>query len=274
MAKPGTPASPVSGTTWTARLCRHSVVAAMIATLIADSPRPVGPTISIRRSDGSEFEVAANNVTEQLLEDARPWRTFRWYFNQKHYSGSYWAVTEGCHVIYESRLELARLMRADFDPDVRHVVAQPFLMRARVNGKVRQHVPDFLLFTSAGLTVVDVKPAARLDLPKVAATFGWARQVVEDRGWGFEIATEPDPIQLSNVRFLAGYRKAEGISEIILTALRSRRLHGLTLGDAVRETNAPAPYARAALFHMIWRHELRVDLTQPLSSRTELRKTA
>lgn len=246
----------------------------MIATLIAGDPVPVDPTISIRRSDGSEFDVAANNVTEQLLENARPWRTFRWYFNQKHYSGSYWAVTEGCHVIYESRLELARLMRADFDPDVHHVIAQPFLMRARVNGKLRQHVPDFLLFTSTGLTVVDVKPAAKLDDPKVASTFAWARQVVEDRGWGFEVATEPDPTELANIRFFAGYRKTQGISTQILADLRSRQLHGRTLGDAVRETDAPAPYVRAALFHMIWRHELRVDLTQPLSSRTELRNTA
>jgi hypothetical protein len=64
-------------------------------------------------------------------------------------------------VIYESRLELARLLFADFDPSVRHIVAQPFLLRAEVDGDLRRHIPDYLLFTDAGPVVVDVKPRHR-----------------------------------------------------------------------------------------------------------------
>ncbi|HET9966639.1 MAG TPA: hypothetical protein VFQ68_00300, partial [Streptosporangiaceae bacterium] len=37
---------------------------------------------------------------------------------QAHYSGWYWSATTGGHVVYESRLELARLLMADFDPQV------------------------------------------------------------------------------------------------------------------------------------------------------------
>jgi hypothetical protein len=33
---------------------------------------------------------------------------------QAHVSGSYWAATTDGHVVYESRLELARLLLADF----------------------------------------------------------------------------------------------------------------------------------------------------------------
>jgi hypothetical protein len=40
-------------------------------------------------------------------------------------------------VIYESRLELARLLFADFEASVRHIVAQPFLLRADVDGDLR-----------------------------------------------------------------------------------------------------------------------------------------
>jgi hypothetical protein len=40
------------------------------------------------------------------------------------------------HVIYESRLELARLLFADFDESVRHIVAQPFLLKAYVAGSL------------------------------------------------------------------------------------------------------------------------------------------
>ncbi|MET7740308.1 hypothetical protein [Streptomyces sp. NPDC005385] len=35
-----------------------------------------------------------------------------------HYSGDYASATTGGQVVYESRLELARLLLADFDPSV------------------------------------------------------------------------------------------------------------------------------------------------------------
>lgn len=97
-----------------------------------------------------------------LLREARPWRTFRWYKGQQHYSGTYWSATVRGHVIYESRLELGRLLFADFAPEVRHIVAQPFLLKADIDGKVRKHIPDYLLLTDAGPLVVDVKPRHRL----------------------------------------------------------------------------------------------------------------
>lgn len=37
--------------------------------------------------------------------------------------GSYWSATQGRHVIYESRLELARLLFADFDRSVHRICA-------------------------------------------------------------------------------------------------------------------------------------------------------
>ncbi|MFI9567846.1 TnsA-like heteromeric transposase endonuclease subunit [Streptomyces phaeoluteigriseus] len=82
-----------------------------------------------------------------LLQTAHPWRTFRWYRDQKHYSGTYWSATMRDHVIYESRLELSRLLFADFDPSVRAIVAQPFLLQTVLEARVRRHIPDYLLFT-------------------------------------------------------------------------------------------------------------------------------
>ncbi|WP_186246592.1 hypothetical protein [Mycobacterium kubicae] len=40
---------------------------------------------------------------------------------------TYWSSTEEWHVIYESRLELALLLYANFDDDVGGVLAQPLL---------------------------------------------------------------------------------------------------------------------------------------------------
>ena len=104
--------------------------------------QPAEATVSVRNKDDlSEFSKDWNLTTTDLLSNAAPWRTFRWYRGQKHYSGTYWASTEESHVIYESRLGLARLLYADFDGAVRRIVAQPFLLKAKVDRRVRRHVP-------------------------------------------------------------------------------------------------------------------------------------
>lgn len=59
------------------------------------------------------------DVAPTMMAEAVPWRTFRMRERQPHYSGDYWAATEMGHVIYESRLELSRLVIADFAPSVR-----------------------------------------------------------------------------------------------------------------------------------------------------------
>jgi hypothetical protein len=59
-------------------------------------------------------------------------------------------------------------MFADFDVSVDRILAQPFLLRARVGSQERKHVPDYLLLTGEGPVVVDVKPRARLSRPDVS----------------------------------------------------------------------------------------------------------
>jgi hypothetical protein len=114
----------------------------MITTAVAEYPAVSNPTISVRRADGTEHECGVRNASDQLLRSALPWRTFRWYFGQRHYSGNYWAATMRQSLIYESRLEQANLLLADFDPDITHMVSQPFLMRAVVDGRLRRHIPE------------------------------------------------------------------------------------------------------------------------------------
>src|ERR1700692_1939779 len=120
------------------------------------SPTVATPTLSIRDEKNEPVEVPLEQAAPDMVGDAKPYRTFRWYLGQRHYSGSYWSSTESTHVIYESRLELGRLLMADFDRSVTKIVAQPFLLRARIHGKVRRHIPDYWLLTSDGPIVVDV----------------------------------------------------------------------------------------------------------------------
>lgn len=231
-------------------------------------------TVSYRRPDDlSEVTQVWPAAGVDELASAAPWRSFRWYRGQKHYSGTYWSSTVGGHIIYESRLELARLLFADFDAEVRHIVAQPFLLRARVNGKMRRHVPDYLLIEDSGPVVVDVKPARRLADPKVAFTFGWTREVVEERGWRFEVATESPVVELGNVRFLAGYRRSRLFSSALLERVRAEIVDGASLGHAFECLPGEAPsYVKSAVLHLLWRQELRADLTEPLSGQTLLRR--
>lgn len=129
------------------------------------------------------------------LFDAVPWRTFRWYFGQPHYSGTYWAATERDHVIYESRLELANLLLADFDPTVHRIMAQPFSLRAEVDGQMRRHVPDYLCDSDDGPVVIDVVRAERMAHPRIVLVLGWTKSIVESLNWTYprcERATE-DP---------------------------------------------------------------------------------
>ncbi len=188
---------------------------------------------------------------------------------RKHYSGTYWAATEHGHVIYESRLELARLLFADFALDVRRIVAQPFMLRVRVDGTARRHIPDYLLLSENGPVVVDVKPRTRLDNPTVRTTFGWTRELVEALGWRYEVWSEPAAVELANVRFLAGYRRTWLFDPVLLDELRALDLDGASVREACSTLPArPEPLVRSEVFHLLWTQHFTVDLTQVLSSGT------
>ena len=136
-------------------------------------------------------------VSVDLVCAAQPWRTFRWYHGQRHYSGEYWSATEQRHVSYESRLELARLLFADFERSISRILAQPFLLTVAIDGRLRRHAPDYLLLSSRGPLVVDVKPRRQLDDDRVSQTLEWTRELVEQRGWVYEVWSEPDEVALA-----------------------------------------------------------------------------
>lgn len=227
------------------------------------------------RSPGEAGEHAQpwQTVAAEALFSALPWRTFRWYKGQKHYSGLPWTATERDFVIYESRLELARLLYADFDVSVQHIVAQPFRLSAPVAGVLRRHIPDYLLFTDAVPIVVDVKPAHRVTKPENAFTSAWTKRLVESRGWRYEIWSEPEPVELANVKFLAGYRRDWLFDSALVEELRATDLDGATLGQAFGSLpGRPRPLVRSAMLHLLWRRCFLVDLTEPLSAAHVVRR--
>jgi hypothetical protein len=187
-----------------------------------------------RPAGGQTVETTLDLVALDELADCQPVRDFRWYRGQKHYSGWYWSATMKSLVAYESRLELSRIMLADFDPGVTVIASQPFRLIAD-GSRIRRHVPDILLLTSdGGATVVDVKSPAKREDPDVRAGMEWTRRTVGLRGWGFEEWYGASPKLLSNVRFLAGYRRRTVIDESLIPAVLRAAVGGTAITDLER----------------------------------------
>jgi hypothetical protein len=225
-------------------------------------------TVRFRHPRGDSLAaqpIAAVRLDE--LSGAAPWRTLRWFKGQKHYSGWYWSATTRCSVIYESRLEQCRLVYADFDRSVRHIVAQPFMLGARVKGVARQHIPDYLLITDAGPVVVDVKPRERRNDTLVADALAWTRAAMETRGWSYEVWSEPPSVEANNLRFLSGFRRPQQFREDLVSELRNADFDDYSIGAAIDAVAGwPRPLVRATLFHLLWTQFFQVDLSRPLSA--------
>jgi hypothetical protein len=216
-------------------------------------------------------------VTAAQVVTAGPWRSARSARRQAHYPGYYWSVTAGGHVIYESRLELARLLLADFDPGVTAIAAQPFLLRAQAGGRLRRHVPDFLLVRADHtVQVVNVKTAARLADPAVAVALAWPGPLFEARGWDHEIWTRASPVLLANVRFLAGYRRPGMPPDEVTSAVLGETRPGERLGGLLDrlERAWPRPAAKAAVLRLLWQRRLSTDLSRPLDAGSVLEVNA
>lgn len=256
------------------RAIRNAASRAVVAPSAPPAPSSASLSMRDERMDVRTFDLP--NVDARTMQDSRPWRTFRWWRGQRHYSGLYWSATMHSHVAYESRMELARLLFADRDRSVRAIYAQPFLLTATVSGRIRRHVPDFLLVgADGGLQVVDVKPRARLAKPQVADVLAWAGEVIRASGWGFEVWSDPDPLLLANVRFLAGYRRADLFDSVVLEAVRSVTAEPVSI-QAVESTLSlrwPAAVVRPHVLHLLWSGHLNTDLGGRLGGTSLVRWT-
>lgn len=228
-------------------------------------------------ADGSETSLPLPQVQARQVIAAVPWRKTRSARGQAHYPGYFWSATMGAHVIYESRLELARLLLADFDGEVVGIAAQPFLLRARVGGRARRHIPDFLLaHADKSVRVVNVKPASRLAEPRIAEALAWPGQLIEGHGWQYEIWSGADPVLLANLRFLAGYRRPGMLPGDLLEEVLAAVRPGDTIGGVISRmfgTRRPGD-VKAAVLRLLWQQRLAADLRGRLDTGSTLEMAA
>ncbi|WP_029539666.1 MULTISPECIES: TnsA-like heteromeric transposase endonuclease subunit [unclassified Rhodococcus (in: high G+C Gram-positive bacteria)] len=227
--------------------------------------------VRFRGDDGAFVDTTLRRLPVEEVLAGRPVREFRSWQGRRHYSGWYWSATTGGHVVYESRLELARILLADQDPTVVAVAAQPFLLEGVDGDRKRRHVPDLLLAHKDGaLTVVDVKAAARVADPKVAAQFAWTRAVCERHGFGFEVWTGADAVLVENLRFLAGYRRPATIATELVPAVIDAAVMPVTISALERRLGLSVPQwlVRPVILHLLWRSWLVADLSRVLGGDT------
>jgi hypothetical protein len=223
--------------------------------------------VRYRRADGRFADATLGRLPADEVLAGLPVREFRSYQGRRHYSGWYWSATTGGHVVYESRLELARILLADQDTDVVAIAAQPFRMEGFDGRRRRSHVPDLLAgHAGGGLTVIDVKPAWRLEDPKVAGQFAWTKAVCSAHGLSFEVWSGCDPVRLENVRFLAGYRRPALISADLVPVVLEAAARPVAIGALERVLAAPdrRGLIRPAVLHLLWSGRLAADLSRPL----------
>lgn len=236
----------------------------------ASVPAECGSAVAkYKNSVGAIVETSWSELDLRSVVDGVPWRRFPWYLGQGNYSGLYWSSTERRLIGYESRLELARLTLADFDCRVERIASQPFHLVVRQSGSTLRRTPDYLLQTSSGPVIVDVKPALQLRKSEVADALARTREVVESRGCGYEVACEPDPVTFANVRFLAGYRRDWLFDKHVCADVTAAAAAGpRPLSRVLASVDRPKHVVLPALFHLLWTHSLHADLGSVLSRDT------
>lgn len=198
-----------------------------------------------------------------------PIRAFPAHRQQRHLPGYYSFATTGRLVPHESRLEMNVLMMLDYDLDVGAVSAQPFCLHGRArNGKPFDHVPDFFALLASGRgRVIDVTPAERRDVPRRRLSFEHTARACRLAGWEYKVETEPDPMLLTNVSALAGFRREPvGLSQYA-DAIVERCATATAIGALGTEIG-PAALVRPVIFHLLWKHVLVADLGGRLTDGT------
>jgi hypothetical protein len=179
--------------------------------------------------------------------------------------------------MYESRLELDRLLLADFDPKLEDIREQPFQVTICLpDGTKARHIPDFFISRyGTPPTLVNVKPPEWAEDHGLVRRFSALSQLCAEQGWAYETWTGAPKPCTANLRWLAAFRRRSVIpaGDDELREVRELVLPGSTIGGVeqlARLTGVSEP--RALVGHLIWIGQLRVNLDVVLSKESEVWK--
>lgn len=221
----------------------------------------------------STWSVGRNQVVRPVREidgfpltSVRPMRRFSYATAQHHRPGLEYVVSTGGMHGGESMKEHRVLLALDFAGEVQQVLSQPFRLTFCAEGRVREHIPDYLAVTRFGRWLIDVRPGELIEqddriafaaTAEVALAIGWLYTVVA--GWLPQVFTTLDD--------LSQHRRECGDVLGLRPSLLSAAADGpLSYGDLVGGTPLSA-VARAQAIRLLWLRQLAVDLSEPLTDR-------
>lgn len=214
---------------------------------------------------GVERQEPLDECAGRRFELGAPVRSFPSYRGQRNWPGWWWSATMRAHVGYESWLERDHAMALDFAPDVVAFAAQPFWMFLQVEGRRWSHAPDFFARHADGTaTVIDCRPDDRIK-PRDAAVFAVTARACERVGWSYQRVGALPGVEAGNLRWLAGYREERFAVAATVDRLRAAFAVPRPLLSGAGWCGPPTSVL-PVLFHLLWYHQLTVDLSAPLSA--------
>ena len=219
-------------------------------------------------------DVPITHLNNVGVANLSPVRIPRSYKGQLHLGGKYLFAGTGEHVLFESRLEQDALRFLDHDRAVRHVAAQPLMLKFTFEGRPYLHYPDFLVErTGRPNLLLNVRTEAFLRTPQATRAFGAARKLADALGWDYETWSESSTVLNLNLRFLGGFRfpphDCERLMPRVLLACQ-----GVVRLEDLAQRVSPEALVRPVIFHLLWKGRLHADLNCPLGNHTVLRHSA
>lgn len=213
--------------------------------------------------DGVDQRLVLADAAGCAFEDVAPVRSFPSFRGQRNNTGWWWCGTNRRHVGFESWLERDHVIRLDFAAEVVGLASQPFWLTWDDGRRGRRHAPDYFarLADGTGL-VIDCRPAGRIK-PADAAAFAATERACAEIGWRYELAHEPDPVRMANLRWLAGYRRDRCRRVDIAAAALERAVVPHRLLDLAQVLGDPLA-TLPVIFHLLWCSELETNLSLPL----------
>lgn len=225
-----------------------------------------------RRSSGSESTSTARDALPLDLLTADPMRNTTWHRNSTARAGLHHMGSTGRLHWHESLFEKNLLIALDFDGGLSDLASQPFTLTWTEGRKTFRHTPDFLAVIDGEVWVLNVRPAALMNLlllRNAAAVHALCRL----HGWRDAVVTDyarPALTVLTTLAAACGAHDPFGLTDAILNRLGDGPAR---FGDLVAATSAPA-VARAVLQRLLWDQTVSTDLNRLLTDDSMLRLTA
>ena len=233
-----------------------------------------------RTAEGDSFADVANGPFTLDVRRLIPCRTdFARRPDQEHTPGFTYSTLSSGMIEYESWLEARWIHAVEGDRSVRALVAQPLMFDVSDNARGSWwHVPDILVLDDQqSITVYDVKNPKMVQDEKVVKQADRTAQLCAELGWEFRLVSTLPELEEINLQWLRAYRRRPylGARDAALTAaVLTQAARPQTIGALVAAVDDDPVLVRPLLFHLVWTHELEVDMTQPLRETTIVRKAA